>query len=43
VIADGASFAAQTAGDDVTIVKDGSDVATATSIDVIITYVLDAA
>jgi hypothetical protein len=43
VIADGASFAAQTAGDEVTITKDGSDVATATSIDVIIMYVLDAA
>lgn len=41
VLADGASFVAQTAGDGVTVVKDGSNLATATHVDVIFDYVLE--
>ncbi len=41
VLADGASFVSMTAGDDVTIIKAGSDLATATHIDVILSYVLE--
>jgi len=43
VLADGASFIANTAGDDVTVIKAGSDLATATHVDVILTYALEAA
>ncbi len=41
VLADGASFTAKTAGDDVTIIKAGDDLETATHIDVILSYVLE--
>ena len=43
VLADGASFVTQGDGDDVTVVKDGDDLATATHIDVILSYVLEKA
>lgn len=43
VLANGASFVAQGAGDDVIVIKDGSDLTTATHIDVIFSYVLEAA
>jgi len=43
VLADGASFIANTAGDDVTVIKAGSNLATATHVDVILSYVLEPA
>jgi len=41
VLADGASFVALTAGATITIGKTGADLATATNIDVILTYALE--
>ena len=41
VLADGASFVAQTANKAVAIEKDGSDLATATHVDVILTYAIE--
>lgn len=41
LIADGASFTARTAGNDITIGKTGNAMATATGVDVILTYVLE--
>jgi hypothetical protein len=40
VLADGASFVANDANTAITIIKDGSDLATATNIDVLLSYVL---
>lgn len=41
LMADGASFTARAAGNDITIGKTGNDMATATGVDVILTYVLE--
>ncbi|MEN6370928.1 MAG: hypothetical protein ABFD64_02860 [Armatimonadota bacterium] len=41
VLADGSSFTARTAGNDITIGKTGGSMATATGVDVIITYALE--
>jgi hypothetical protein len=43
ILADGASFVANDVNTAITIIKDGSDLATATHIDALITYVLEAA
>lgn len=43
VLADGASFVAQAANKAITVVKDGSNLATATHIDVILDYAVEAA
>ena len=43
ILADGASHVANDANTAITVIKAGSDVATATSIDVILTYALEAA
>jgi hypothetical protein len=42
VLADGASFVANDANTAITIIKDGSDITTATHIDVLISFVVDA-
>jgi hypothetical protein len=43
ILADGASFVANDVNTAITIIKDGSDLATATHIDALLTYVLEAA
>jgi hypothetical protein len=43
ILADGASFVANDVNTAITIIKDGTDLATATHIDALITYVLEAA
>jgi hypothetical protein len=42
ILADGASFVANDANTAITIIKDGSDITTATHIDVLISFVVDA-
>lgn len=41
VLADGASYVAQGAGDDLVVIKAGADADTATGVDIIVTYALD--
>jgi hypothetical protein len=43
ILADGASFVANDANTAITVIKDGNDVATATHIDVLLTYAVDPA
>lgn len=43
LLADGASFTANDANTAITVIKDGSDVATATHIDILLTYIVEAA
>jgi hypothetical protein len=43
VLADGASYVANTAGVAITVIKAGSDITTATHVDIIFDYVLEAA
>jgi hypothetical protein len=42
ILADGASFVANDANTAITIIKDGSDLATATNIDVLLSYTIEA-